>query len=298
MACPKGAKGFLAVFPVSSAIGPGPDLEIKGGKWRNEMAISLASLRKVTATEPPRILLYGVPGIGKTTLAAEFPNPVFIQTEQGTPGDLELNSFGTISSFGDVLDAFGALYAEEHDFRTVVIDTADALEPLIWKQACEENGWKSIEDPGYGKGYVAAEDVWRRLIEAMNALRTDRNMIVLLLAHCETVRYEPPGMEPYNRYHIKLHKRGAALLSENVDLLAFANYDVNIKKTDVGFNKKTTHAEGGGIRLIHTEERPAFLAKNRYGMPAKITYRRGLGYSELAKYFPGVAEEAPAEAAE
>lgn len=262
------------------------------------MAISLASLRKVTATEPPRILLYGVVKIGKTTLAAEFPEPVFLQIEEGTPGDLEITSFGKLKTFEDVMDAFGALYQEEHDFKTVVIDSLDMLEPLVWAETCKRNGWKSIEDPGYGKGYVEAENVWRDYVEAVNALR-ERGMTTVQIAHSETVRFEPPGMEPYNRYHIKLHKRAAALVSQEADVIAFVNYDVNIKKTDVGFNKKATHAEGGGLRIIHLEERPAFIAGNRYGMPAKITYRRGQGYSELAKYFPGTpSAEAVAEAAE
>jgi len=262
------------------------------------MAISLSSLRKVKATEPPRIVLYGVQGIGKTSLGADFPAPVFIQIEEGTPGDLELTSFGRLKTFDEVMDAFGSLYAEDHEFKTVVVDTLDALEPLVWAKACQINGWKSIEDPGYGKGYVAAEDVWRDYVEAVNALRS-KGMIVLQIAHCETVKHEPPGMEPYARYHIKLHKRAGALISQEADVVAFVNYDVNLKKVDTGFNKTKTHAEGGGLRLIHFEERPAFLAKNRYGMPAKMTLKRGQGYAEMAKYFPGAApEEAPAIAAE
>lgn len=262
------------------------------------MAISLSSLRKVTATEPPRILLYGVVKIGKTTLAAEFPDPVFLQIEEGTPGDIELTSFGKLKTFDEVMDAFGALYAEDHDFRTVVVDSLDMLEPLVWAETCRRNGWKSIEDPGYGKGYVEAENVWRDYVEAVNALR-ERGMIVVQIAHCETVRFEPPGTEPYNRYNIKLHKRASALVSQEADVIAFMNYDVNLKKTDVGFNKKTTHAEGGGQRIVHLEERPAFIAGNRYGMPARITYKRGQGYAELSKYFPGVVPtEVTAEAAE
>ena len=261
------------------------------------MAISLASLRRSRATEPPRIVFYGPHGIGKTTLAAEFPNPVFIQTEVGTPGGVEIDTFGAISSFADVEDAFKALYSEEHDFQTVVIDSLDALEPLIWRQACDENGWKTIEDPGYGKGYVAAEDVWRRYLEAINAVRNERNMIVLQIGHCETTRFEPPGLEPYNRYQIKLQKRAAALISQEADVVAFANYDVAIKKTDAGFNKKATHAEGAGTRLIYTEERPAFLAKNRYAMPPQIVWRKGKAFADMAKYWPASTGETQADAA-
>jgi hypothetical protein len=170
------------------------------------MALSLKSLRKVTATDPARIVLYGVPKIGKTSLAAEFPDPVFLQVEEGTPGDLELTSFGQLTSYDAVLEAFTALIVEEHDYKTVVIDSLDAIEPLVWAETCRRNGWQNIEAPGYGKGYVEAETVWRDVVAAVNALRA-RGMTVVEIAHSEAVRFEPPGMEPYARYSLKLHKR-------------------------------------------------------------------------------------------
>jgi hypothetical protein len=260
------------------------------------MALSLKSLRKVTAIEPARIILYGTPKVGKTSLAAEFPDPVFLQVEEGTPGDLELTSFGQLTTFDAVLEAFTALIVEEHDYKTVVIDSLDAMEPLVWAETCRRNGWRSIEDPGYGRGYVQAEDTWRDLIAAVNALRS-RGMTVVEIAHSEAIRYEPPGMEPYSRYHLKLHKRAAALVTQEADVIAFISYDVTLKKTDTGFGKKSTHAEGGGTRVIHLEERPSFAAGNRYGMPARLPYKKGQGYSVLAPYLPSAqAPEKPAPA--
>lgn len=259
------------------------------------MAISMKSLHKVRADKPPRIVAYGVQGIGKTSLAAEFPNPVFLQVEEGTPGDLELTSFGHLTSFADVMSALTALAAEEHDFGTVVIDTIDALEPHVWAQACADNGWKTIEEPGYGKGYVAAENVWREYLDALNAVRL-KGVITLQLAHTQIEQFNSPVSDPYHRYHIKLHKRGSALIQEHADVVAFLNYQASLKQVDVGFNKKIAHAEGGGARMIHVEERPGYLAKNRYGMPAHIPYRKGQGFAAMAQYFPGSA--AAVEAAE
>ena len=128
------------------------------------MAVSLANLKKVRSTLPPRTLIYGPPGLGKTTLASEHPNPVFIQVEDGTPANIELDSFGILSSYEDVISAVGALYAEDHQFQTVVIDSVDKMEPLVWQAVCEANKWESIETPGYGKGYLAADTFWRDLL--------------------------------------------------------------------------------------------------------------------------------------
>lgn len=119
------------------------------------MAISLSQLTRANQPKPPRITIHGVAGVGKTTFAAQAYKPVFIQTEDGL-GTLSANHFPLARTFEEVLDALAALYTEEHDFKTVVIDSVDWLEPLIWGKACRDNGWASIEDAGYGKGYVAA----------------------------------------------------------------------------------------------------------------------------------------------
>ena len=100
----------------------------------------------------------------------------------------------------------------------------------------------------------------------MNALRDERGMGVILIAHAEIKRFDSPETEPYDRYQPKLHRSASALVQEHVDAVLFANYRVSTLKSDVGFNKKVNRAMGSGERVIHTAERPAFLAKNRYGL--------------------------------
>ena len=230
------------------------------------MAISLASLQRTTAVAPPRLLVHGVAGVGKTTFAAGADRAVIIPTEDGL-GALEAEHFPLARSFGEVMEALAALYSENHEFRTVVVDSVDWLEPLVWKAVCQQEGWASIEEPGYGKGYVAALDLWRQYLDGLNALRDERGMTVVQIAHTDIKRFDSPEHEPYDRYVIKLHARAAALLQEHSDVVLFANYRISTVKSDVGFNKKVTRALGSGERVLYTAERPAFLAKNRYGLP-------------------------------
>lgn len=230
------------------------------------MAISLASLMRSTVLAPPRVLVHGVAGIGKTTFAAGAEKPVFVITEDGL-GTLGVPHFPLARSFDAVMEALAALYSEAHDFKTVVIDSLDWLEPLVWARACKNNGWASIEDAGYGKGYVAALDLWRQYIDGLNALRDDKGLTIIQIAHTDIKRFDSPEHEPYDRYVIKLHARASALLQEHSDVLLFANYRISTVKSDIGFNKKVTRALGSGERLLFTAERPAFIAKNRYGLP-------------------------------
>ncbi len=245
------------------------------------MAISLASLRRGGDTRPPRILGYGVAGIGKTTFATEAPHPIVVQTEDGL-GSIAVPTFGLLRSFDEVMQAIGSLYDEEHAFQTVVVDSLDWLEPLIWQHTAQQHNQPNIEAFGYGKGYLAALDNWRAVLEGLNALRDERGMAVILLAHAEIKRFDSPETEPYDRYQPKLHVRASALVQEHVDAVLFANYRISTLKSDAGFGKKVVRGVSGGDRLLHTVERPAFLAKNRFGLPETLP----LSWPDLAAGIP------------
>ena len=267
------------------------------------MAISLSDLRRVKGDGPPRIMIYGQPGYGKTTLASEFPEAVFLQVEDGTPGDVELTTFGKIDTFADAMDALGQLYAETHDFRTVVVDSITALERLIWAETCARgddkgNAKDHIESFGYGKGYVYSLRVWQEFLEGLNALRRDRGMTIILIAHSKIERFDDPETVSYDRYEIDLHTKAAGLLEREMDAIFLLKPPISIKTEEVGFNSKRNIGVGASGRIdIHAAGRPAFLAKNRYGIPEKLPFERGRGYAALAPYLPG-AVAALTEAAE
>ena len=245
------------------------------------MEISIANIRRGNTPKPARLLVYGVHGIGKTSFAASAPDPIFIQAEDGL-GSIDALTFGLAQSYEDVMQAIGVLFNDPHDFQTVVIDSLDWLEPMIWASVAKDNGWKDIETPGFGKGYVAALDTWRMFVDGLNALRDERNMTVIMLAHSEIKRFDSPEHEPYDRYQPKLHARASALMQEHVDAVLFANYRISTVKSDVGFSKKVTRAVGGGDRILHTQERPALLAKNRYNLPESIP----LDWQAFAEHVP------------
>lgn len=256
------------------------------------MAISLGSLNGTRNSKPPIGVLYGVHGVGKTRLASEFPAPYYLPTiGEEPPEDVDMPSPGTAETFDEVLDVIQWLLTEEHEFKTLIVDSIDGLEPLVWAHTCAQNGWASIEDAGFGKGYVAADSVWREFIAGIQALR-DAGISVILIAHTEITRFDSPTSDPYSRYGIKLHKRASALVQEAAQFVGFINYRHSLKEKEVGFNKKVTHAEGSGERQIHLEERPGFLAKSRYSTPPTLPYKQGKGYEALAKFFPGGSDDA------
>lgn len=260
------------------------------------MAISLASLKRASVTLPPLMLVYGTAGMGKTSLALQAPGAVYLQiAPERPPSDISPTGFGELTEYGQVAEALGALYNEAHEFKTVVIDSMDALEPLVWRETCLRNQWKDIEQPGYGKGYLAADHVWRELIAGCDALRRDRGVQVIWLALAEASNHEEPGAQAYKRYDLKIHKRAEGLLTQAADAVLFLNTKVVIKETEAGFGKKNTHAEGGGTRWMFTDGRPAFVAKNRFNLPDAIPLPKGEAWVALSKYLPGA--EVPVEKA-
>lgn len=266
-------------------------------KVKQHMALSIKDLKRIRATEPPRTLIYGPPGMGKTSLAAEWPAPVFLQTEDGTPGGIELTSFGKLSTYDEVIDAVGTLYNEEHDRQTVVLDTVDKMESMVWNKACADNNWTSIEQPGFGKGYVTVDSYWRDFIEGMNALRRDRRMNIVYVAHSSINQVDDPMTQSYSRFDIRLHKRAIGIFQDEVDVILFLNQDITIMQEGAdkkrGGGDKRARADGGGNRWIYAAPRPAFVAKNRYNVPDKMLYDRGQGYATLQKHFPQQLDPEP-----
>jgi hypothetical protein len=242
-------------------------------------------------TTAPLVVLYGVPGVGKTALAAEAPDSVWIQFQgEKPPVGVELAGWNDVTSYQDVVDSIGSLISDEHGFKVLVIDSVSGLEGAIQKETCARNGWQNIEEPGYGKGYVASAAIWAELLDGLNALRSEKNMVIVLIGHCEIFRFDSPTTDPYSRYKLDVHKSALPLIEAGTDLIAFINYQISLKEKEVGFGKKVGHAEGGGLRVIYTEERPGFIAKSRLGTPPMLTFKKGEGWSALAKYFPAPAE--------
>lgn len=260
------------------------------------MAISLASLRRAAVEIPPILLIYGTAGMGKTSLALEFPDAAYIQIlPESPPRGIEVNSFGELSNYSEVIEALGALYTEEHAFKTIIIDSMDALETLVWKETCFRNQWKDLEQPSYGKGYLAADHVWREFVMGCDALRRDKGLTIVWLALAEASNHEEPGKAPYKRYAMKTHKRAEGLLTQTADAVLFINTKVEVKETEAGFGNTVRHADGGGIRWLFTDGRPAFVAKNRFSMPDQIQLPKGKAYPAISKFLHG-GEVAPAAA--
>jgi hypothetical protein len=241
---------------------------------------------------PPRLLIYGLEGVGKTTLGSKFPLPVILQTEEGIPRGLTMSTFGLQDTFKGLLSCMSFLGTEPHDYRTLVVDSLDPLEPQIWREACTANGWASIETPGYGKGYVIADNYWLDFLTGLDFLRRERGMTIVLLAHSAIERIDDPRAASYTSYQLRLHKRVRGLVQDWVDAILFLALDLNITSENAGFGKKRTRADGGSTRWLHCEARPSFVAKNRYGLPAKIMIPKDFNYdAALASFFPPTAAE-------
>jgi hypothetical protein len=255
-------------------------------------SMSLDSIVMNHATLPPRIVLYGDHGIGKTTFGAGAPSPIFLRTEDGLAG-IHVPTFPIARTFGDVISALGTLYTTKHPFQTLTIDSLDWLEPLVWAHTAQLENKENIEAFGYGKGYVYADQHWRTFFAGLDALRA-QGMTVILLAHSQVVRFNAPDTDPYDRYEIKLHKRAQAIVEEWADVIAFAHYEVHTVDKDAGFNKTTTRAVGVGRRILSVEERPAYNAKNRFNLPADLDFPRVGAFDVFAEACaPAYAAPAP-----
>jgi hypothetical protein len=231
----------------------------------------------------PIVLIYGAEGEGKTTLAAKFPQPLAMLLERGLPRGVTIDAIEGLNSHSAVIEAMRALYQDPRGYKTLVVDTIDSLEPLLLEHVCDAHHWKNIEAPPYGKGYVAADVEWRRWINALTALRDKHGMTIVLVAHSVVERFDDPRAPSYTAYMPKLHKRARHLILDACDLVGFLAKDLHVATSDAGFRERT-RATSTNQRFLFVEGNAAFVAKNRFAMPAKIAIPADFNIAELTKY--------------
>lgn len=230
------------------------------------MAFDLSSITKGKRLRAPKIVIYGPPKIGKSTFAASSPASIGILTEEGLD-NIDVAAFPLAKAYEDVMSAIGTLANENHEFQSVFVDSLDWLEPLILAKVCRENGVDNIEKIGYGKGYIMADDLWRRFFEGMDSLR-NKGMTVICIAHEQITKVRNPTLsEDYDAYSLKLNKRAVGIISEWADVIGFCAHEVMTRSVESGFNQKETKAITTGARKLHVNPHPAYVAGNRYGMP-------------------------------
>jgi hypothetical protein len=246
----------------------------------------LGNVQKGRLRMPYRYVFYGDEGVGKSTLAAHAPAPIWLDVEDGS-GRLDIARYhfrdgpgGHIpETYDEILAALDDLTANPHPYQTLVIDTADRLESLMWRWMLERDSGRSspmnksgkkltnIEEYGYAKGYIMAVDEWRALCLRLDRLRMARQMAIVVLAHASIRTFKNPEGDDYDRYHLRIHEKAAGFLKEWADVTGFACFEEGAGKLDPDARAK---GYSTGRRLLRLERTAAFDAKTRISLPPKV----------------------------
>lgn len=213
---------------------------------------------------PLRALIHGVPGIGKSFLAAGAPSPLFLDAEEGTRG-LDVAK-APIRHWSALVGGINDLTTKPHDFKTVVLDTLDAFERLLCVHICGGNA-DSIENVGggFGKGWQRAAEEWAKVGLQLARLQEERGMGVIAIAHSEVGTVSDPSGEDYSHWQMRMNKKSLSFWRGWVNDILFYSREIHTKHK----SRKVDERRSGGRYLV-TSWRPGVEAKNRSGLPDLI----------------------------
>lgn len=217
--------------------------------------------------QPVKGIVYGVEGIGKTTWAAKWPKPLFIDVENGS-WQLDVSRV-VPETFAEFKNVINQIAEDNQGFQTLVIDSVDWLETMMIKHICMEAGINSIEkyEKGYGKGWSKLAEDWAHLLDQLDRIRLQKRMNILLVAHSRIKRYEPADDSGHDRYTLTLAEKSADVVKKWSDLTLFVKYDT----FTIEENGKVK-VKGGDKRVMFSKYHPCWDAKNRYGLPDKMPF--------------------------
>lgn len=228
----------------------------------------LANVKTGKQPGPRRTVIFALHGWGKSILAAQYPNPIFLDLEDGL-NDLDVARGPVIRSIAEAWEAIEEIRTAEHDFGTLVVDSVDWFERLAHIQVCSETGKRSVAEVDYGKGYNRAYEIFCECLNAIDRCRTERGMFIVLLAHTTTKKIDPPGKPSYTKHTPKMRDDVTDKVCEWCDEILFGDYRVDVRTEGKGFNERGI-AIGKGERILYTQEGPGHVAKNRLGLPKEI----------------------------
>ena len=216
-----------------------------------------------------KVCIYGPEGIGKSTLASRFPDPVFIDTE-GSTAHMDVARLPVPSSWQMLKDAVAYVKQDPSCCRTLVIDTADWAEKLCIDEICAKKRISGIEDIGYGKGYVYVKEEFGKLLNLLTDV-TEAGVNVVITAHAMMRKFEQPDeLGAYDRWELKLSKQCAPLVKEWADMVLFCNYKTLVVNVDGQGAQKGKNKVQGGRRVMYTTHHSCWDAKNRFGLPDEL----------------------------
>lgn len=245
--------------------------------------------------KPLKTVIYGPEGIGKTTFATHFPDPLYCDTEGGSH-NIDVARTPVPTSWAMLLDIVQEIIKDPILCRTFVLDTADWAERLCVKHVCDKYNQSGVETFGYGKGYVYVYEEFGRLLDLLSTL-IERGVHVVVTAHAQLRKFEQPDeMGSYDRYELKLSKKTGAqvadMLKEWADLLLFANYKTLVVNVDGQGATKGKNKAQGGQRVMYATHTPSWDAKNRHGLPDEMPF----DFKPIAHLFAATAYTQPVPA--
>jgi len=259
------------------------------------MSFDLSSITSGTIMRAPRIILLGVPKIGKSEWAAGAPDAVFLP-QAGEEGidSIDVSKTPLCRSFDDTRQWLGSLHSGEHNHKTVVIDSASTAEPLIHEAVCAYHKVDTIENVlgGWAKGFSEALKWWRVILSGLDALRDDRQMASVIIGHVKVKRFDDPIAGAYDQYQFDIHEKAAAMLYKWADVILFANIKTVVKGEDVGFNKEVKRGIdiAEGQRFLYTQRRPGHPGGGR-GIYGRLPYEIPLSWDTFMSYVSASAAE-------